>query len=224
MSYQGMKNLFRVILVAGCGWGLFLILGIAEGTFNLTQLIFYTIQSNLLVFLIYGYLVVKSGAYSFRKRRMVSVDLPANIMGAVTLIIVITGLIYNFILVPTIPDTSDYAVNNLSDLLVHTFTPLMVFFDWVVFADTHETKTIKPLTWTVLPIMYWLFTIVRAQLAGPIPGFDSDYPYFFIDADHLGWPQVFLNVALLVLFFVAFGYLMKLLAWLSNRFKSPKLN
>lgn len=65
-------------------------------------------------------------------------------MGALTLIIVITGLIYIFVLVPSISSTSEYAVNGLSDVLVHTYTPLIVFIDWLLFANTKDLREIKP--------------------------------------------------------------------------------
>lgn len=217
--YITVKNIFRLVLVIGCGWGLALLLGLFEGRFELNQMIFYTIQSNLLVFFAYLYLLIKSGINSLSKKQSRSVDFAPNIMGALTLIIVITGLIYNFVLVPTISDTSGYAVNSFSDILVHTFTPIMVFVDWILFANTSDTKNIKPWTWAILPLLYWVFTIIRAQIGGPIAGFGSYYPYFFIDADQLGWGRVIINVLVLLVAFVLFGYLMKLIAWLTNRFK-----
>lgn len=222
--YTILKNGFRFLLVIGCGIGLALLLGIFEGRFEANQLIFYTIQSNLLIFFGYLYLIAKSLVASVSTKRNVAFDFSQNVMGALTLIIVITGLIYNFILVPSIPSTSEYAVNSLSDFLVHTYTPVMVFVDWLLFADTRPLKKIKPWTWAVLPLLYWVFTIIRAQIGGPIAGFDSYYPYFFIDAIDLGWPRVFLNVIVLLIFFVIFGYLMKLIAWGTNRFKPANAN
>lgn len=220
--YTKIKIGYRLLLVISCGIGLALLLGIFSGQFDTNQLIFYTIQSNLLIFFGYLYLVVRSLTRSLSTKKAVAFDFSPNIMGALTLIIVITGLIYNFILVPSIPSTSEYAVNSLSDFLVHTSTPVMAFIDWLLFADTKELKKIKPLTWTILPLLYWLFTIVRAQIGGPIAGFDSYYPYFFIDAVDLGWPRVFLNVLILLLFFVAFGYLMKLIARGTNYLKPAR--
>lgn len=217
--YLTIKNIFRLVLVIGCGWGLALLLGLFEGRFELNQLVFYTIQSNLLVFFAYLYLLIKSIVKSLSLKQMWSADFSPNSMGALTLIIVITGLIYNFILVPTISDTSGYAVNSFSDILVHTFTPIMVFVDWILFVNTSDTKRIKPWTWTILPLLYWVFTIIRAQIGGPIAGFGSYYPYFFIDADELGWTRVVINVLVLLVVFALFGYLMKLIAWLTNRFK-----
>ncbi|MBO1307647.1 Pr6Pr family membrane protein [Enterococcus sp. 669A] len=217
--YITIKNIFRLVLVIGCGWGIALLLGLFEGRFEVGQLVFYTVLSNLLIFFAYLFLVIKSLIDSVSLKRAWSADFSPNVMGALTLMIVITGLIYNFVLVPTIPDTAEYAVNNLSDILVHTFTPIMVFVDWVLFANTSDTKKIKPWTWAILPLIYWLFTIIRAQIGGPIMGFGSYYPYFFIDADQLGWGRVILNVLILVVVFILFGYLMKLIAWVTNGFK-----
>lgn len=213
------KNLFRGALVVGCGIGIALLLGLFNGEFNTMQLIFYTVQSNLVIFLAYGFLLIKSLLASYQKKEVVAEDFSSNIMGALTLMIVVTGAIYNFVLAPTIPDTAAYSVNTLSNFLVHTYTPLMVLADWLIFVDNRRLKEARPYTWVVIPLIYWVYSIIRAQVGGPIFGDVGYYPYFFIDADLYGWPRVFLNVLILLVVFLVLGYLMVFLTKQINRLK-----
>lgn len=82
--YTILKNGFRFLLVIGCGIGLALLLGIFEGRFEANQLIFYTIQSNLLIFFGYLYLIAKSLVASVSTKRNVAFDFSPNVMGALT--------------------------------------------------------------------------------------------------------------------------------------------
>lgn len=216
------KNLFRIILLIGCGLGLVIISGISSGNFQPIQFIFYTIQSNIVIFVLYLGIIINSIYKSFKHKRIKSSDLSSNIMGGATLMIVVTGLVFNFILAPSLADSSSYSLGSLSNLLVHTFTPLMVFIDWVLFVKEKDLKKIKPLTWTIIPLVYWIFTIIRAQVAGPIAGFNSYYPYFFIDANTLGWTKVFAYVFFLLIFFILFGYLMKLIKFVEVKLAAKK--
>ncbi len=171
--------------MTGSGYGMLLMLGLLSGQFDSSQLIFYTIQSNLVILISYGYLLLKSLLVSRKAQRLVAVDFNATIMGALTLMSLVTGLIYNFVLAPQMPVDVAYSVNNWSNFLAHTFTPVMVCIDWLIFADKSTLTKLSSVTWLIIPLAYWLFSIVRAPIGGAIPqlGNQSRYPYFFINSD-----------------------------------------
>lgn len=217
-----MKNLikviFRLILVFATGLGLDLMLGISSGEFNSGQLVYYTILSNIAVFLVYLYLSVRSGYLTFKEKKVITADFPANIMGALTIMIILTGLVYNILLTRMMPDLGSYSSSSLSNRLLHVVSPLMVFVDWLFFVDKKKLSRFAPLSWIVIPLVYWVFTIVRAELGDPLMT-GSYYPYPFIDIDQFGIPYVLTYVAGLIVVFIVLGYLMLALNHIGDRIR-----
>lgn len=204
-----LKLLFRFCIVVASGWGLAIMFGVTAGSINFYSLVFYTVLSNTGIFLAYLGLIVMSIVRSIQKRQLVAVDYPPVVMGGLMAMIALTGIIYNFVLAPTISPDLKYAVNTLSNQLVHTIVPISVFIDWLLFADKKRTVWWHPFAWTVIPLAYFAFAIVRAQLGGPIlGGTSSQYPYFFIDIDAYGLAMVLRNVAGIVLAFLVLSYLL----------------
>ncbi|WP_156887520.1 Pr6Pr family membrane protein [Propionicicella superfundia] len=206
-SVSAVRFGLRAAIVAGAGLGLALMLGVASGGLAVSQLAFYTIQSNILVFACYLAILIRTVFLWISQRRIaLAGDPPALAMGAVMLAILVTGLVYNLILAPGLPDLSAHGVDPLGNLLVHLVTPALVFADWLFFADTEDLRWWAPFTWAAIPLAYVVFAMVRAEVGGPILP-DSRYPYFFLDVDRYGAPQVLLNVAGLVVFFLVIAYL-----------------
>ncbi|OFI48031.1 hypothetical protein BG262_00585 [Floricoccus penangensis] len=206
--------IFRFFLILGCGYGLLKEMGLFDGRFSLKHLVYYTILSNLMIFLAYSYLLVRYLLSHKRFGHFEWRDFSPNVMSGLMLMIVVTGLIYNFILAPTLPNSSPYSLTNLSNFLVHTYTPVMVFIDWLLLSRHRDSKQLHPLTWVVIPLVYWVFTIVYASFKIPVNSQGGYYPYFFINADKYGWPQVFKNVGLLLVAFLVLGYMLKGLSYL----------
>ncbi len=201
-----LKLVYRFVMVIGCGWGLVLTFGLDKGMFNPAMLVYYTLQSNLVIVVAYGFLIIRSLMQSIRSHKVEAVDYSPNIMGALTIMIVVTGLIFNFILAHQ-SGSGGLSAGSLSNFLVHTFTPLAVFADWLVFVPKRRLSRLAPFYWIVIPMLYWAFAIVRAQIGGPLAN-GSYYPYPFIDFDKFGIGYVLRYVAVLVVFFVILGYLM----------------
>lgn len=156
-----LRTLLRGLIIATSLVGLIEMLGIRSGHIKFEQLIFYTIQSNLVILIAYSYMVYKS------VKNKKTFELKDDWYGAITLMIVVTGLIYNFVLAPTIPSTSEYSANSLSNILAHITTPLFVFLEWFFFARKKDLNWKSPFKWIGIPMVYWLYTILRAPL-GPI--------------------------------------------------------
>lgn len=116
-------------------------------------------------------------------------------------------LVYHFVLVPRVFATaSDYRPFSMHDLLIHYLTPISVIIDWLLFVPKGRYRWTHPLAWLLLPVGYWVFAMLRAEVGGPLPG-GGRYPYFFLDLDVLEWGRLLANVAVLAVAFAVLGYL-----------------
>lgn len=183
--------IYRLVLILGCLYGLYLISGIAQGALNTTLLSYYTIQSNLLVLALFVVLAIRTMPDLRRQGARGTTTVSPHVKGAVTLAITVTLLVYHFMLVPTMFTMyPSYRPFTLQDVLVHYFTPLMAIGDWLLFDPKGRYRWFDPLLWLSLPLAYLLFAVIRAQcISAPGPT-GSRYPYFFMDFDTLGWGVV----------------------------------
>lgn len=85
---------------------------------------------------------------------------------------------------------------------------IMVILDWLLFDPKPTYGPADPLKWLGIPLAYFIFAVLRAQLGGELRGVNSRYPYFFIDVDALGIGPVLLNVLLLSVGFLCIGYVL----------------
>jgi len=194
---RAVRLLWRVATAAVCAWGLAVMTGITAGKFNSSLLCYYTVQSNL-VCLIYA-LVLAAADLAGRRIRH------ERIAGAVTSMILVTMLVYNLIL-----DRTGFSMTSnmmeIANMIVHLAVPLMIFADWIFFAEKGRLRRREPFLWMAIPLAYYFYVLARAALAGPIPGRNSRFPYFFIDSDVLGALTVARNVAVLIVMFLLLGY------------------
>lgn len=119
-------------------------------------------------------------------------------IGGVTLAIVLVGII-DATLLRDMPRLTGAA--HLADILLHKVTPLMVPLWWLVFAPKGRLAARDPLWWTLAPLAYFTYVLVRG-------GIDGKYAYPFIDVAKLGWPPVLVTAVLIAVAFIAAGYLL----------------
>ncbi len=198
---------YRIIFLFCCGIGLYLNSGIPNGEFAPYMLIFYTIQSNTLCLFFFSVLIFKN--FLNLKNQGIkgtTIFLP-HFKGAVTMAIAITFIIYHFILAPQfLAVSSDYNLYSWQNILVHYVVPISTILDWLIFDEKSNYRWFDPILWLCVPIAYFIFILVRAKIGGVIEIVESLYPYFFIDVDMLGWGIVLKNTSLLILAFLAIGY------------------
>ena len=203
----------RFPLVAVIAYGLYLNLYGAFNAFQPWLLLFYTTQSNALVLLLFLVICVydlKQLAPHYRETR-----LPQWLQGsktALTWAISITGIVWHLMLAPYIENYSGLEILTpellLSFSLLHTWSPLLAFIDWIMFDPKGTLKRLTPLRWLLIPIAYFAFICVWVAFVGPVnPDLGLTYPYPFIDFATYGALAIWRNVA-----FIAAGML--LLAYL----------
>lgn len=146
---------------------------------------YFTIQSNLLL-----------GATCL----LLALD-PDRLRGAVfrtlrlngVLCIAVTGIVYHLVLAGT-DELSGWGA--LTNLLVHTVTPLLGVLGWLLFGPRRQTDG-RIVGWSIVYPLLWLaFTLIRGEGTG-------FYPYPFVDVAEHGYGQVLLNCLFVALLFLA---------------------
>lgn len=118
------------------------------------------------------------------------------ILGGVTLAILLVGVVY-MALLRGLHDLSGSAL--LADTVLHKVSPVAMALWWLLFAPRARLRWTAPLWWSLYPLVYFAYALVRGQL-------DGRYPYPFIDVAKLGWTQMLLNAAGIAFGFIAAGF------------------
>jgi hypothetical protein len=124
------------------------------------------------------------------------------VIGGIMLGIVLVGVVFNLLLSKMPHQTIWHAI---SDYIHHVAAPIAAPLWWAIFARHGALRWASSLVWALYPLAYSVYIVVRAQFMPIGAGIQSRYPYFFMDADLLGWPQALLNMIGISLGFVLFG-------------------
>ena len=164
------------------------------------MMMYYTVQSNLLVSLFALYMV---GA--MRRGKDLQSYRFLRIKAAVTMSIMITFVIYHFMLAPLATDF--WRVENM---LCHYITPLYFFFDTLLVDRQRQYQLLDPLRWTALPLLYMAFALFNGLvLKWPIPDAkDSPFAYYFLNVHKYGWSYVLTHAVVIFLAYLLAGYLL----------------
>jgi hypothetical protein len=148
---------------------------------------YFTILSNLLVAIVLTVILIKpnSAAGKFCSR--------LSVLTATTVYIVIVGLVYNLVL-RQIWDPQ--GLFKLADDLLHTISPLLFLFFWLLFVQKYPLQWKVIFNWAIYPIIYLIYSLLRGVASGL-------YPYDFIDAKQIGYGQTAINSFFVLLAFLA---------------------
>lgn len=120
-----------------------------------------------------------------------------GILTAITIYILIVGLVYQIILRST---WDPKGLQRLVDELLHTIIPILVLIYWYLYENKNRLNYRQILSWTIYPLLYLFYILIR--------GYFSDfYPYPFINVSDLGYFQVLLNSFGILLLFAALSML-----------------
>lgn len=169
----------RVLLFLAAFTGVYLEIT-KHGGFGM--LLYYTVLSNLLVTIFTGYLlrVMSRSGENWQSPTLL------RLKGGVTMSIMITCVIYHFMLAPIATDF--YRVENF---LCHYIVPLWFLADTLFFDKQGQYKIWDPVLWTILPLVYMIFALFNGLvLKLNIPNSkDKPFPYFFLNVNK-GWDVV----------------------------------
>jgi len=143
---------------------------------------FFTIITNLLVAL------TMTGVARGRR-------ISPFIFAGLTLAIIFVGLVYATLLHGLGP-LSGLAL--VADYLLHYVVPVAMALYWLAFAPKIGLELRDPLLWSVYPLAYLFYVVVRGSV-------DGRYPYPFIDVSSLGYGRIILNSLMLLATYVVAG-------------------
>jgi len=150
-----------------------------------SMLRFFTIIGNLFTVVVMAGIALGARAL-FRPR----------IIGCVTLIMLLIGIVYALLLRGMVELGSGAYVANV--ILHYVMPPLMLAF-WLLVAPRGGLSWVDPVRWAMLPLAYLPYALARAAQ-------DGRYAYPFIDVDQLGWAQVLANAAAIAVGFLLAGF------------------
>ncbi|HEY8886043.1 MAG TPA: Pr6Pr family membrane protein [Candidatus Microsaccharimonas sp.] len=150
---------------------------------------FFTIESNILavVSLLIGAFLI------YAKKKSKKAD---YFRGAVTLYMVITGIIFS-VLLSGIEGISLTAVP-WDNVVLHYIIPVAIALDWIADRSVYISFK-KALPWLAFPILYLVYSLLR----GPIVGW---YPYPFLNPANGGYGTVFVTSVIIAIVGVVLVY------------------
>ena len=127
--------------------------------------------------------------------------------------ILLTFLVFNIMLAGA-ADRDPQLNWRIGSLLFHVVLPIMYIADWFLFYERKKCKWFYPLLSVSFPLSYVIFLLIQAVILG----FDSSiliptsttpliYPYFFVNLDKQGIGGVLMWIGILLVAFVAVGYI-----------------
>ena len=153
---------------------------------------FFTILTNILVAICFTIIWIKP------KNKWELFFLNNKTQTAITLYILIVGIVYNVILrflwAPT-------GFQKVADELLHLVIPLLAFVYWFFITNKINLKFNDIFLWLIYPFVYLVYILIRGH-------FYDFYPYPFVNVIQLGYKTVFTNCFFMVLAFLIVGILL----------------
>lgn len=162
---------------------------------------YFTVLTNILVAL---YFLVQ--IFKFQPLIVLHKD---SALTAITALILLVGLVYQFILRSM---WQPHGFQMIIDEMLHSVIPLFVFLYWIFYAKHPDIKFKNLLIWLLYPFIYFVMVMIRGKFSG-------FYPYPFIDVSNIGYLKVFINFMILSIFVLM---LMGALCSLARFFKQLK--
>jgi hypothetical protein len=150
---------------------------------------FFTILTNLLV----AAVLTSSGRH--RDSKLGSFFSRPTVQTATVTYIAIVGITYSLLLRKL---WNPIGLQKLADVLLHDAMPVIYILFWLIWVPKGNLRWKDCFVWLAYPLLYLLYILTRGAITGL-------YPYPFIDVASLGYPRMFGNVVLFLIFFLAVG-------------------
>lgn len=159
---------------------------------NANSFLFFTIQSNLIVFV--WYIISLYTHYTNRTSKY----LKPVYKGAMTSYITLTFLVFLTILEPIYQPTG---LHLISSVLLHYVVPFLVIVDWVLFEETKSYQYRFIFLWLTYPLGYMVYGLLIALIF-------EKYLYPFFNISQFGFLIIpFILVLTLVYFIISYTYI-----------------
>src|SRR5699024_7287997 len=127
--------------------------GFLRGQFDTVTLFAYTTQSNMLVIIFFGVLLIKSIGFKVTKSSVTikSFGFYPRLSAYITLAILVTLIIFWTILVPI---NNNYPIFSFNNMSVHLITPLLMLADYLIFNERGKLKKRDTYFSLIIPLCY----------------------------------------------------------------------
>jgi len=189
LSKQNIHKLFLLLSALLVGYVVFTGL-FDDGMLRLTPLRTFTYLSNIVM--VVGFLAMLF-LYNCKcsLRNYISV--------LVIVAMAVTGLVYNFVLVPFANATMVHI--GFTNFITHAFSTILVLVNYFVFEAKGNFNFKHVGVAMLFPAIYWVIFV-------SIGGIIDFYPYFFMNPTRIGWSMVFVWFAILLSVFAGLGALL----------------
>ena len=150
---------------------------------------FFTILTNILVALAFTVPLI------LPRSRWGQFFAQPGVRTAIAVYITVVGIAYSLLL-RHIWDPEGWQL--VADRILHDVTPIMYVVFWFLFVQKATLQWRSLPTWLIYPSVYLIIALIRGAIF-------NWYPYPFLEVSKLGYPQVFLNVAMLFVGFCVIG-------------------
>ncbi|GAP94581.1 Pr6Pr family membrane protein [Leptolyngbya sp. NIES-2104] len=132
-----------------------------------------------------------------------------SVRSAIALYIIVVGIAYSLLL-RHIWNPQGWQL--VADRMLHDVSPILYVVFWFLFVPKAALQWRDLPKWLIYPLVYLVVALIRGAIF-------NWYPYPFLEANKLGYPQVFLNVVML---FVGFCVVGAVLIGIARSFRSEK--
>lgn len=194
---EKIKLIYRFIIVIVASIALYL--NFKFLTFE-KGILYFTNISNLLCLIYFTVLIVLTLTNKVKRN-----DIYYIFKGMVTMAITLTMVVYNVILSSNF-GMSAFEGHMLECNLVHLAVPTLVILDYIIFGKKGNLKKEYPIIWSTVLILYQIFVIIYVSLGGTFMNGDT-IPYFYMDINKFGIIGVTINLLVLFIVYISYGYL-----------------
>ena len=187
------SNIHKLYLLLSAGFvGFAVVFGLfRDGSIVFHPLRTFTYQSNILM--VIGFVVMALVGNDKKIRHYIS----SSVLVAIT----VTGLVYNFVLVPFTSAPMFHI--GFVNFVTHALSTILAIINYFVFEEKGYYSPRHILMSLVFPAVYW---VVFVSIGGII----NWYPYFFMDPTSVGWIMVFVWLGILLGTFALLAFLLML--------------
>ena len=184
--------------------------GIFRGIFLKANLLYFTIISNLICTTLFLALIIKTLRDIHIHGKDGSSSISPHIKGGAIICILLTMIVYHFILIPYALRINPYQNLKISDIIFHYVIPFLTLFDWILFDEKKKFAWYDPILWIMLPYVYVVIVFIQAQyeIIDRIANHMNRYIYNFLDIGTIGVNAVVSNIFSLTISFIIVGYIL----------------
>ena len=205
--------IFRITYLLVCGFGIIRHFSLHDDIKNINMLSYFTIQSNIVCFIV----MLCSIGHSFisirRKEYRSYARIHLFLKGLALLMVTITFLTYNLVLTRAgfSMATEDMMELAVGDRIVHFVVPALTWIEFLLFQPKGSFKAVDPFRWLLAPVIYFIFIMIKARYVSPDTYGTGikQYPYFFMDVETYGPWYVIKYAFIFALVTLVIGYIIR---------------